>query len=75
LGFVGNGDVDTFFTDFFVPALDADEPVIRRGIGRAAEKGDYQEVVNGLRGREIGVEPELIAWKEVGDCGDGQQRA
>ena len=28
--------------------------------------------MDGLRGREVGVQPELVAGLEVGDLGDGQ---
>ncbi len=72
LGLVGDGDGDAFFADFFVPGLDPGEPVVGRRVGGAAEEGGDEEVVDGLGGREIGMEPELVAGLEVGDLGDGE---
>ncbi len=75
LGFVGDGDGDALFADFFVPGLDLGEPVVGRRVGGAAKEGGDEEVVDGLGGREIGVEPEFVAGLEVGDLGDGQGAA
>ncbi len=72
LGLVGNGDGDALFADLFVPGLDAEEPVVGGRVGGAAEEGGDEEVVDGLGGREVGVQPDLVAGLEVGDLGDGQ---
>ena len=75
LGFVGDGDGDALFADFFVPGLDLGEPVVGGRVGGAAEEGGDEEVVDGLGGREVGVQPELVAGQEVGDLGDGEGSA
>ena len=75
LGLVGDGDGDALFADFFVPGLDAEEPVVGGRVGGAAEEGGDEEVVDGLGGREVGVEPDLVAGLEVGDLGDGEGAA
>jgi len=72
LGFGRNGDEGAFVADFLVPGLDTDEPIVGWGIGGAAEEDADEQVVYGLRGREIGMEPEFIAGLEVGDGGDGE---
>ena len=75
LGAGGDGDGDALFADFFFPGFDADEPVVRRGVGGAAEEGGDEEIFNGLGGRQVGMEPELVAGEEVGDGGDGERDA
>ena len=72
LGLGGDGDGDALFADFFVPGLDLGEPVVGGRVGGAAEEGGYEEVVDGLGGREVGVQPDLVAGLEVGNLGDGQ---
>ena len=68
----GDGDADAFFADLVVPGLDAGEPVVGGRVGGAAEEGGDEEVMDGLGGGEIGVQPDLVAGLEVGDVGDGQ---
>ncbi len=72
LGLGGNGDGDALFANVFVPGLDLGEPVVGGRVGGAAEEGGYEEVVDGLGGRQVGVQPELVSGQEVGDLGDGQ---
>ncbi len=72
LGFGGHGDGDAFFADFFVPGLDLGEPVVGGRVGGAAEEGGDEEVVDGLGGGEVGMQPDLVAGLEVGNLGDGQ---
>jgi len=72
LGFVGDGDEGALFADFFVPGLDADEPVVGGRVGGAAEEDADEEVMDGLGGRKVGMEPELVAGLEVGNAGDGE---
>ena len=67
LGFGGNGDERTFFADFLVPGFYAEEPVIRWGIGGAAEKDTDEEIVNRLACWKVGVQPDAIAGLEVWD--------
>jgi hypothetical protein len=72
LGLGGYGDGDAFFTNVFVPSLDLGEPVVRGRVGGASEEGGYEKIVDGLGGREVWVQPELVSGQEVGDLGDGQ---
>jgi len=75
LRFVGDGDEGALFADFFIPGFDADEPAIGRGVGGAAEEGADEEVVDGLAGGEVGVQPDAIAGLKVWDGGDGERDA
>ncbi len=75
LGLVGDGDSDALFADFFVPGLDVEEPVVGGRVGGAAEEGGNEEVVDGLGGREVGAEPDLVAGEEIGHLGDGEGAA
>ena len=75
LGLAGYGDGDALFADLFVPGFDADEPVVGRWVGRAAQEGRDEEVVDGLGGGQVGVQPDLVAGQQVGDRGDGEQDA
>ncbi|MCU1252807.1 MAG: hypothetical protein JWQ49_5836, partial [Edaphobacter sp.] len=72
LGLGGHGDGYALFADLFVPGLDLGEPVVGGRVGGAAAKGGDEEVVDGLRGGEVGVQPDLVAGEEIGDLGDGQ---
>ena len=38
----------------------------------AEEEGGDEEIVDRLGGREVGAEPDLVAWLEIGNLGDGQ---
>ena len=58
LGLVGDGDGDALFADLFVPGLDLGEPVVGGRVGGAAEEGGDEEVVDGLGGREVGMQPD-----------------
>ena len=58
-----------------VPGFDAGEPVLRRGIGGAAQKGNDHHVAHGLAVGQIGVDPQSIARLEVGNFGGGQRLA
>ena len=72
LGLGGDGDGDALFADLLVPGLDLGEPVIGGRVGGAAQEGADEEVVNGLGGGEVGVEPDLVAGLKIGNLGDGQ---
>ena len=75
LGLGWDGDGDAFFADLFLPGFDAGEPFIGRWVGGAAEEGGDEEIFDRLGGREIGVQPDLVAGLEVGDGGDGERDA
>jgi len=72
LGFVGDGDFDAFVTDGLGPGGDFDEPVIGGWVGGATQEDGYEEVVDGLGWREVGVEPKLVAGLEIRYGSDGQ---
>ena len=72
LGLVGHGDGYALFADLFVPGLDTEEPVVGGRVGGAAEEGGDEKVVDGLRGGEVGVKPDLVTGLEVGDLGNGK---
>ena len=72
LGLGGDGDDDALFADAALPGFDADEPGVGGRVGGAAEEGGDEEVVDGLGGGEVGVEPDLVGGLEVGDLGDGE---
>ena len=57
-----------------VPGVDAGEPVGGGRIGIAAQEDADEQVFYRLRGGQVGVNPELVAWLEVGDGGDGEGR-
>ena len=66
---------DSFLADLFVPGFGACEPVVGRWVCGAAEKGDDQQIVDGLAFGEIRVNPEAVAGLEVGNVGDWQRLA
>ncbi len=72
LGLFGDGYADAFFADLGVPGFDAGEPVVGGWVGGSAEEGGDEEVMDGLGGGKIGVQPDLVAGLEVGDVGDGE---
>ncbi len=55
LGLGWHGDDDAFFDDALLPSLDAREPRVGRWIGGAAEESNDQQVVDGLRRRQVRV--------------------
>ncbi len=71
LGLVRDDDGDAFVGYVFTPGFDAGEPFVGGRVGVAAQEGDDEEVVYGLAGREIRMEPELVAGLEVRNIGDG----
>ena len=75
LGFGGDLDEDAFLADLGVPGFDADEPVVRRRVGVAAEEDADQQIFDRLRGGQVGVQPDAVAGLQVGDRGDGQRLA
>ncbi len=72
LRFGRHGDEDAFFSDLLVPGLDAGEPVLWGRVGGSAKEDADQEVLNRLRGRQVRVQPDLVARLEIGDRGDGE---
>ena len=72
LGLLGDGDEDALFAHVLLPGLDAREPVLGRRVGVAAEEDADEEVLDGLRGWEVRVQPDAVAGLEVGDLGDGE---
>ena len=70
---VGNGDGETFVCAGALPRGAAEKPVLRRRIGRAAQEGDDQQIVLGLRRREIGFDRELVARGQMRRLRDGQR--
>ena len=71
LGLGRNGDGKPFL-NALLSGFDAGEPGGGGWVGGASEEGDDEEVVDRLRGGQVGVEPELVAGLEVGNRGDGQ---
>src|SRR6202012_1594404 len=59
-------------SNLLVPCVDGGEPVIGRLVGGAAQKSDDEDEMVGLRGREIGLDPELVSGLEIGHLRDGQ---
>ena len=71
LGLVGNGDGDSL-VGFVIPGLDLGEPLVGRWVGAAAKERDDEQKVDGLSGRQVKMEPELVAGLEIGDVSDGK---
>ncbi len=72
LSLSGDGYECAFLADSGVPGFDAEEPVVGRGIGVAAEEDADEEIFDGLGGWEVRVDPELVARLEIGDGGYGE---
>jgi hypothetical protein len=72
LGLFRHGDEDTLVARFLCPGFYTGEPVGGRGIGRSAQEGDDQDIVCGLALGEIGVDPETVAGKQIGDLAYGK---
>src|SRR5258708_12817399 len=43
------------------------EPTLRRGIGRAAQKCGYHQIMGGLRSWKISLDPNPVAGREIGN--------
>jgi hypothetical protein len=72
LGFIGDGDGYALLDGAAIPGFYAGKPVVRRRVRRAAKEGEDKEEMDGLAGGKFGMQPELIAWLEVWDFGDGK---
>ena len=54
------------------PGFNARKPLGRRRVGGAAQKGDDQDEVCGLRIRQVGMDPEPVSRHQVGRSADRQ---
>jgi len=75
LSFGGDDDEGTFFANFFIPGGNADEPIVGWRVGGAAQEDADEQIVNGLCGREIGMQPDAVAGLEIGNRGNGKRGA
>jgi hypothetical protein len=73
-GALWNDDVGAL-DGFLIPGVDLGEPVVWGKVSGAAQEGDDEEEMVGLGVGEIGLDPELVAWLEAWDFGDGEAHA
>jgi hypothetical protein len=73
LGLVGHGNEGALLADLAVPGLDAGEPLVWWRVRCAAQEDADEQVLHGLRGGQVGMQPEAVAGLQVGHGGDGQR--
>src|ERR1700739_816610 len=60
------------FAAFMIPCLRREEPVFRRRVCRATQKGRHKKIMHGLPWGEICFDRHLIASRKIGYLGDRQ---
>jgi hypothetical protein len=75
LSLLGHSDEDALLANVFLPGLNAGEPVLGWRVGVAAEEDTDEEVLHGLRGRKVRVQPDAVAGLEVRNFGNRESYA